>query len=331
MTAPFTNEPQATSDAPNAFTFLNENIPQWLADLNDINAKVFESASAVSANPSSSDHTPESARWPKNTETIHTEDLSCLHQNTKRGDHVDVWSDSSVTIAASAEPSSPDNAPTFPQAPCAVNKTMSLLPNRTGGRLRRSKSRHRIDHVVWYDSRIQKAFEQLIRNMSTGRNKLREDKTTVKLMALADEVADEDEGDGDEDIDHETYLLRGRVGDAERLKLPPWLALPHLGPPAIVMDVGEGDWRDRFSGIDGLLKSAQDRCEDGAHRVLREGNCREHIKQVQEKLREALKRSTREVELLETVAKKPSEAPHPRVRKDFRVPKPQSRSLIPPL
>ena len=310
------------SDTQKAFPFLKDNISQWLADLEEIDSKVLESLSAASANPPSSSQTSRSLQRSGSTESIRAKDRSRRAENAIEPGHGDARASSPAARTAPAEPSSPNTAPLPPQAAreagTAVSpamrrkrKTASLLSNHTTGQSGRPKPRSRNLLIVWYDSRIQKAFEQLVRNISSGRNMLRKGKMAAKLEALAAEVTEEDDDSEDVDMDRDMYMLGGKMDGPKRPRLPPSFARTRLGPPAIV--TGEGDSSARFDETDALLESAQSLCEKAAYQFLREGDCREETRQAKEKLKAALERSIREVELQEerdkmAATKKPSEA-----------------------
>jgi len=294
------------SDSQKAFVFLKDNIPSWLNDLEDINSKVVESQSTLAQTPITLAQTPitpgtKSVKKTGSTESIRPNDLlkPVIDTDAEKSNNV-----SPVELSQHAAPGPEGTYQPPPAPPRRKRKTASLLSNHTTGQGERPKYRTRSMIVIYYDSRIQNAFEQLVRNISSGRNMLRKGKMAAKMEALAAEINDEE--DEEDDVTKEVVVVGTKLDMPKKYQPPSFgrstFRSSRLGPPSVM--VGEDDPTSKFDETDKLLEIAQSLCEKAAHQFLRDGDCRDETKDAKEKLQQTYQRSIKEVELQEEKAKK---------------------------
>lgn len=163
-------------------------------------------------------------------------------------------------------------------------KTASILSNATAPPKYRSRSMI----IVYYDSIVQAAFEQLVRHITSAKNNVRKAKLAAR-MQLMSAMEDEDEDDEDEEYDAESgalpltaarhSLVRGRETSPAMFRSARNMA-PAVSASMMTPDKGgrathmtTTDKSDRFEQADKLLDEAQSNCESGAHQFLRDGDC----------------------------------------------------------
>jgi hypothetical protein len=127
--------------------------------------------------------------------------------------------------------------------------------------------------IVYYDGQIQKEFEQLVRNIGTGRNLLRKGRMAAKAEALA-ELASSSESDAseDEDVDNirAKIQFRRRAGLSSMRSRPTTRGQSTASPSTSTPE-------SLFESADKDLEQAQALCERAAHQSLREGDCRKEL------------------------------------------------------
>ena len=130
--------------------------------------------------------------------------------------------------------------------------------------------------IVYYDSDIQDAFEQLVRNIAAARNNLRKGKTAATFKNRMAAM-----GMGD-------FLSRGGhfplLDPKMRLKVG-------INRPLSGLDTSTDT---AFETMDHDLEKAQNLCEIAAHQMLRDGDCREEIGETKEKFHNCLKTASEE-------------------------------------
>lgn len=152
-----------------AFSFLHDNLPQWLGNVAEIENKIVAMQSELSKIPVS-----RSLPFKKRTGSMESiRDLDAIRETPEPAQ----------TEAHHSEPIT------------RKRKEPSLLSGRQSGP---TKLRSRTMIVVNYDGQIQTAFEQLVRMIGTGRNMLRKGKMSAKMEAMAALAASDDEDDDDD-------------------------------------------------------------------------------------------------------------------------------------
>ena len=137
-------------------------------------------------------------------------------------------------------------------------KTASLMSHESGP----SKYRTRSMIIVYYDSEIQAAFEQLVRHIGSGRNLIRKARMAARMEALTS--------------GSNAALMSGsREGYAPTIAM--FRSARGPGPRADPLADSGSSSDDGFGLTDAALEKAQSFCERGAHQFLRDGDCNEEI------------------------------------------------------
>lgn len=140
--------------------------------------------------------------------------------------------------------------------------------------------------IVYYDSYVQGFFDELVRYISMSRNLLRKAKVAAR-MAQIKKLAELDSSktgeDGEESLPSLRYMSSRRIGTAS-------MRSGFGGMP------GQSDVPDIYDNLDKGLEGVQSTCEHGAHQFLRDADCNEEIKKIQNKLREVLVMAEKEIE-----------------------------------
>ena len=231
----------------------------------------------------------------------------------------------------------PSSSPTSPaQARAAPAKLQKRKPESIiSGESALPKYRTRSMIIVYYDSAVQSAFEELVKFVSGSRNAMRKGKMTAKMVemrrAAEMEVEAEGESEGEEEglTQLSNALLRGREAQRGKPGAEPDLGLDF--PSGIPIPVGllrgpmpryttrsrglQADGlrsmlnanvikgstdpeQDIFEKIDKYLEWCQGQCEFAAHKFLRESECSAEIENIKNKLSEVRSCAEKEVERL---------------------------------
>ncbi|KAF2459213.1 hypothetical protein BDY21DRAFT_268931, partial [Lineolata rhizophorae] len=271
------------SDGTNCFNYLVDNIPAWLASLEDVRRKMEEKQKEIALIPA-----------------------PVQKQKQKTG---------------SMDP--PDECATPPYGHYhhfanRKRKTPSVLSGRLSGP---SKYRTRSMIIVYYDSEVEKAFETLVRNIGTGRNLLRKGRMAARVEALTKAAPPSDgedsnsDGDGDDDGDIDDIMAKLHYRPTRMM-----FTSTRAGRGINVRGVSNGrsplpgsrgrdggaaaadpaaTFDQKFDAADAALESAQSFCERAAHQFLRDGDCRDEIDKAAAKFGDALALSRREVSAAE--------------------------------
>jgi hypothetical protein len=230
------------SEIDKSFTFLHDNIPQWLQDITRLEEMVAamhqEMAKVPVAMPPLAKHTTGSVE-------------SIQHER----------------VGAVAGAGGPSQATQTDPLVTRKRKTPSMQSNRAS---LPSRYRPRALVVVNYDGDMQKSFELMVRAIGTGRNMLRKAKMEAKmneLAALAGPSDDEDEADDDQEeamnakITYRPRISSMRTRAAARRDVSQSATMPVA----------------LFDTTDKTLEHAQSLCEKAAHAILRDGDCRTEL------------------------------------------------------
>ena len=236
------------SEIAKSFTFLQDNIPQWLQDITRVEEKVAAMQEEIVRVPTAL--SPLAKRKTESIESIRPERTGAI---------------------AEATPPS-QGAQTDPVAN-RKRKTLSVASGRASG-----PSRFRRTMVITsYDGDMQKSLELLVRAIGTGRNLLRKAKMEAKLnelAALAESSEDEDEADDDEaeaivaKVSYRPHMASMRARAAARRGGGRGVGSGGSAPVTL------------FDATDKTLENAQLLCEKAAHLTLRDGDCRKELEGV---------------------------------------------------
>lgn len=249
------------SDIEKTFTYLHDNIPQWLQDIASIQEKV-------------------TAMQNDNTKVP-------MSQSPFGKPETDSNASIRPALDAIAEDAAPSNATPTDAVGSRKRKSLSVSSGRVSGP---SRYRPRTMVVVSYDGDMQKSFELLVRAIGAGRNLLRKAKMEARMneMATQAESSEEDDNDDEEvDLSKINYRARmsslrarsaarrsGRLGVSSGVKTPAAL----------------------FDTSDKTLEQAQELCERAAHLTLRDGDCRKELEGVRKNFEIMLETAKAEVE-----------------------------------
>ncbi|PMD13642.1 hypothetical protein NA56DRAFT_737164 [Hyaloscypha hepaticicola] len=183
------------------------------------------------------------------------------------------------------------------------------------------KYRTRSMIIVYYDSAVQTAFEDLVKFVSGSRNAMRKGKMAAKMAEMrraaelevdADDDDDDDDDDGMDAMMKNNNLTPGSIGAAEsdggeEVALPKlkYVSTRQMGPlrdfshraevsgGGLSLGLLKGYRRagmntkpDVFDELDKGLEWCQGQCEHAAHQFLRDGDCSTEIANIKRRLEE---------------------------------------------
>jgi hypothetical protein len=253
------------SDIEKSFTYLQDNLPQWLQDIANVEEKVTAMQNENTKVPIS--QSPFGKRRTDSTASIRP------------------------ALDAIAEDAVPSNATPTDAVGSRKRKSLSVSSGRVSGP---SRHRPRTMVVVSYDGDMQKSFELLVRAIGTGRNMLRKAKMEARMNEMAtqaesSEEDDDDVGDDDEEVDLSKVNYRARMSSLRARSAA--RRSGRLGvssgveTPAVLFDTS-----------DKTLEQAQELCEKAAHLTLRDGDCRKELEGVRKNFETMLETAKAEVE-----------------------------------
>jgi hypothetical protein len=251
------------SDIEKSFTFLEDNIPQWLQDI----ATIQERVTAMQA-----------------------ENTKVPISQSPFGKRTDSTASIRPALDAIAEDATPSNATPTDAVGSRKRKSLSVSSGHVSGAARH---RPRTMVVVNYDGDMQKSFELLVRAIGTGRNMLRKAKMEARMNEMATQAessAEEDDvDDEDEDVDLSKIKYRARMSSLRARS-----AARRSG--RLGVSSGVETPAELFDTSDKTLEQAQELCEKSAHLTLRDGDCRKELEGVQKKFETMLETAKAEVE-----------------------------------
>lgn len=259
-----------------SFTFLQDNIPQWLQDVTGLEKRATAMQEDLVKTPVST-----------SPFAMHTTDSIKSIRQERMG-------------AIAEEAAQSQGAQTDPLGN-RKRKTLSVLSGPASGP---SRYRPRTMVVVSYDGDMQKSFELLVRAIGTGRNMLRKAKMEAKmneLAALAGSSEDEDEAD-----DEENDAIMAKVSYRPRMSSMRARAAARRGGGRAVGG-GAATPVALFDTTDKTLEHAQSLCEKAAHVTLRDGDCRKELEGMRKSFADVL--DTARTEVTRCIAARPLGTP----------------------
>jgi len=237
------------------FKFLVENTPTWIRDVEELERKVGEKRVEIERIPASvpRDHKRTPSNESLRDDWRPTSGPSCY----ATANRVEVNSNPKAAHLSNGHVNDYPNDAKYSPSPQRKRKTTSVLSNNTAP----IKFRSRSTVIVYYDSRVQGAFEQLVRNIGAGRNHIRKARMATRMEALSADSEDSDD---------------------EKLELPPFRSTRQIGQLPMNnrnarkgKDDGRASTDVALNEVDAALERAQGFCEKGAHQFLRDGDCSE--------------------------------------------------------
>jgi hypothetical protein len=240
------------SEAITAFQYISDNVPSWITTLDALDSIAKKKHANISRVPIPT----RKLQKPGSSQSIRpiTGSDECHHLDS---------------LASAPQPADIINAPMNDDL---VNnprkrKTVSILSTESMP----SKFRSRSMIIVYYDSEIQKGFEQIVRDIGQARYHLRKARTSSRMDTIS--------------MGHHipgSPLTYRSTRDSPNVQDKPASDSPDKGS-------------DLFSSIDASLDLAQELCERGAHQFLREGDFSNEIEGAKRNFSNAKKHSDTEL------------------------------------
>jgi hypothetical protein len=251
------------SDIDKSFTFLHDNIPQWLHQLTTAEERV----------------------------TAMQHDIARVPISQSPFGNKDTDSAASIRPAkldAIAEDATPSSAPRTDPTGSRKRKSLSVS---SGHEPESSRHRPRTMVVTNYDGDMQKSFELLVRAFGTGRNLLRKAKMEARMndMATMASSSEDEEDDDDDEISISKVNYRARMS-ALRARS----AARRSG--RLGVSNGVDTPAELFDSTDKILEQAQELCEKAAHLTLRDGDCRKELATVRKSFETLMETAKTEVD-----------------------------------
>lgn len=315
-----------SSDTTKCFPFLSKNIPSWLDDVAAVEKKIKTRRDEAARMPVS----PQPKRTGSN-ESIRINDDAVAPTSHPTAEPSTTASPFSAPSPQTTTTSTPFDRTVAPLFSSRKRKTTSVLSNSPSIP---TKYRTRTTIVVYYDSEVQKAFEQLVRNIGIGRNLLRKGKMQARMNAFtggmddmmsalssisgispsiptADAAAAQALQAAARKIE---YAPRSPLNPSPhtngRTKSRPYLASATSSPspavPGAVPDVNRAT--GHYDALDKRLEQAQSFAEKGAHEFLRDGECPAELAGLRSELQAALDWCREAVAAMEAVSVATKEA-----------------------
>jgi hypothetical protein len=287
------------SEVLKCFTFLAESAPTWIKSLEELEEKVKQRQIEVER----------IGRTPSQT-------LKRTASNESLRLSGDATGNSSVEQRTLT--SSPHAVATTPM----VSRTASSASKRKriAGSIKSitsaTQKRYRIRNpiIVYYDSEVQKGFEQLVHSIGSGRNHIRKARLAIKMETLTNvnASAGTEEAIGirrparstrNTTSGYEVLLTQGLRSARGLESLRPGSVTDGLGSTTIATDP--------CTLADQALDKAQAFCENGAYHFLREGECAEEVSGARglfEVLKESCEKEAERLTILERARQKERDA-----------------------
>lgn len=240
------------SDIEKSFAYLHDNIPPWLKSLSEIEDKIAIMQKEISKVPVS----------PMKRKTVSVESIRDLD---------DILDASKSPVQALQSQRRNDITSASPST-MARNRSRAMMI------------------IVYYDGQIQKEFEQLVRNIGTGRNLLRKGKMAARAAALAELESSSSDASDNEDMDD----IRSKIQYRRRAGLSSMRARPSARTQNNATS-NNSTPESLFEAADKKLEDAQALCERAAHQSLREGDCRKELDGMRKHFQHVLDSATTEV------------------------------------
>lgn len=251
------------------FKFLVENTPTWIRDVEELERRVGERQVEVEKIPATASR----------NNNKRTQSNESLRENGRPMSGPSCYATANPEAAHSSNGyvNGYSNGPKCSPSSQRKRKTSSVLSNNTAP----VKFRSRSMVIVYYDSRVQATFEQLVRNIGAGRNHIRKARMAARM---------------------EAFTADSENTDDERFELPVFRSTRQLGLLSMhnintrnSADDSRMATDSALNEVDAALERAQDFCEKGAHQFLRDGDCSEETANTKDSFRTLLGVAEREL------------------------------------
>jgi hypothetical protein len=248
------------------FEFLVENTPTWIRDVEELERRIEERQVEIEKIPASVSRN--NKRTPSN---------ESLRENGRpiSGPNCYATASPEAALSSNGYVDGYSHGATYSPSSQRKRKTSSILSNNTAP----VKSRSRSMVIVYYDSRVQATFEQLVRNIGAGRNHIRKARMAARIEALV----------GSENTDDEIPAFRSTRHFG--------LSSTHITNARNTSSADDNRMAtdSALNEVDAALEQAQGFCEKGAHQFLRDGDCGEETANTKNSFRTLLEVAEREL------------------------------------
>jgi len=255
------------------FKYLVENAPTWIRDVEELERKVGERQVEIAKIPVPV--SPNHKRTPSNESLREDRRLTSGQGCYATAHRMEVNSNPEAAHLTNGYVTGNPHGATCPPSSQWKRKTASVLSNNTAP----VKFRSRSMVIVYYDSRVQVAFEQLVRNIGLGRNHIRKARMAARMAAFS-----ADSEDTDDEIPELAFRSARHFG----------LSSISNGSARRGMDNRRAAIDAALNEADAALEQAQGFCEKGAHQFLRDGDCGEETAGAKDSFRMLLKIAEKE-------------------------------------
>ncbi|KAH7114115.1 hypothetical protein EDB81DRAFT_862457 [Dactylonectria macrodidyma] len=276
--------------AMDALKNLSNNVPGWLKQLDDLSGQIDLRQAELAAVAAAEGKNPEtkSLRNKGSTESLRPKDDVPIPPAPKATPDDTILKDTpTATTEASTPPTevkkeqvaaSPPSPSALKQSQEAIKAARAMLSAEGAPAAYRTRTMI----LVYYDSYVQRFFDNLVRFVSSSRNFIRKAKMAAKITQVK-RSAKMDMSEGNED------------GDDDPLPSLRYMSTRRGYGPAGANDQPP----DVYDRLDKSLEIVQSMCEHGAHQFLRDGDCNDEISKVQKQLTEVLEVATKEMERIQ--------------------------------
>ncbi|KAI9862019.1 MAG: hypothetical protein M1824_001764 [Vezdaea acicularis] len=268
-------------EALNSVTFLSENIPAWLVALDDLRSKIFSRQAELAQ--LNDIHQLKTTRPKGSTESLRPKEDNDIAISTEdpMADHPAVMPLAPPGTIPKSQPTADNSNPAnalqtqqMSQQGRRKRKQGSMLSEASGP----SKYRTRSMIIVYYDSQVQEAFDNLFKKIAIARNNIRKAKMAAKMQTISASVGAYDPRSPFTGLDGSMALGRMPYRRMSRTRA--------------------SDEKTIYDTIDAGLELAQGLCETGAHQFLRDGDCTSEIESIRKRLNEVHAEAEKEAEKL---------------------------------
>lgn len=262
----------APSNPLSCFIHLCDAIPDWLSKLDGLTAQVAEQHSRFA----------QITQYPgvRLVRKKHDSTESLRPREKVLGD----GDDAGIVVTETSVPSGPSHPSPNPDGAMILKDVRrKRKPNSSfSGASGPQRYRTRSMIVVYYDSVIQEAFEQMVRSIASARNQLRKGRTAASFKSRMACLG----------VEEDPFAAAGDFA-----MLNPKLSRP-VGPRSTQagLDALGAAATQAFDEADNDLLAAQSLCEVAAHQFLRDGDCNEEIQGTRKRLEHCLALAQKELE-----------------------------------
>lgn len=253
------------------FTSLLENIPGWVAEVEDIlKSAAVKQEEILFANRPSTPPRQDSQSW--SLRSTRSRDLaeqagSSIRLNLLRPTLPHLTNSDALRLSQ------------------RKRKTTSVLSDQGSGP---AAVRHKAATVVYYDGDVQKRLEKVVRAIGLTRNAIRKGKMSAKVDSLSRTGSSSSEGSG-----HSS----GEEFGGHKLNYK-------SSRPSPLPSFSRNDGTEIYDNIDSQMEKAQSFCERAAYQVLKDGDCTLEVSQAKDHFAQALQMTEAELPALKKKADK---------------------------